>query len=614
MAGLDDRPAAGDHRFNRPRAVGLSSHALGGPSISDKSTGNGLRDPLEADLTTAPDVIDVPEWAGGIPQIGGLPPHVRFGRKWFNLLWLIPIGAALVVIGITVAKGLRNMPAVQDFIETYPGTITEPRPPYSGFPWWLRWQHFFNLFFMLFIIRAGLQILAAHPRLYRRRDCTPGTEWFRFQKPVPTDRIWTAKQDSVKLPGWLGIPGLRHSMGLARWWHFGFDLLWLVNGIILFVLLFVTSQWERIVPTAWEVFPNAASAALQYLSLDFPANDGWIAFNSLQQIAYFITVFIAAPLALITGLMQSPAIANRLKLTGRVINRQTARSVHFFVLIWMVVFIIAHTVMIWTTGLLTNLNHITTGQNNDSWTGLWIYIVAMAVVVLASAMATPFTIRHPRIVQRVGSAIIGPLKGLLEHVDPKPGQYTEKDLSPYFWPNGKQPDSDEYKHLLETDFKDFKLRVDGLVDNPHEFSFDELLNMTHQDQITEHFCIQGWSGVAKWGGVPMRTICEVVQPKPEAKFVAFYSFGDGAEGGVYYDCHEIEHMYHELTMLAYEMNGERLGLMHGAPLRLRNEVELGFKMVKWIRAIEFVEDFKTLGEGEGGYNEDHEFFGYRMPI
>jgi sulfoxide reductase catalytic subunit YedY len=62
------------------------------------------------------------------------------------------------------------------------------------------------------------------------------------------------------------------------------------------------------------------------------------------------------------------------------------------------------------------------------------------------------------------------------------------------------------------------------------------------------------------------------------------------------------------------MNGEALNESHGAPLRLRNEREIGFKQVKWIEAIEFVESFAHLGLGQGGYNEDHEFYGYRTPI
>lgn len=76
----------------------------------------------------------------------------------------------------------------------------------------------------------------------------------------------------------------------------------------------------------------------------------------------------------------------------------------------------------------------------------------------------------------------------------------------------------------------------------------------------------------------------------------------------------MRNMRYKLSLLAYEMNGEPLNFLHGAPLRLRCENQLGFKMVKWIQAIELVYDFKHLGSGQGGYNEDHEFYGNHMPI
>ena len=156
---------------------------------------------------------------------------------------------------IAVAQSLRELPGVEAFINQHPGIAQSAPSVDSGFPWWLQLQHFLNMLFMLFIVRAGVQILADHPRLYWGRDCTPGADWFRFQVPVPKDGIWTAKDDSVSLPAWLGIPGLRHTVGLARWWHFSFDLLWLVNGIVFYVLLFATDQWRRLVPLTWEVFP-----------------------------------------------------------------------------------------------------------------------------------------------------------------------------------------------------------------------------------------------------------------------------------------------------------------------------------------------------------------------
>ena len=112
----------------------------------------------------------------------------------------------------------------------------------------------------------------------------------------------------------------------------------------------------------------------------------------------------------------------------------------------------------------------------------------------------------------------------------------------------------------------------------------------------------------------MASVMDLVEPLPEARWVVFYSLGDGPEHGLYYDAHPIEQMRYHLTMLAYDMNDEPLPYGHGAPLRLRNEVQLGFKQVKWVAGIEFVSQFSDLGGGFGGFNEDHEFFGYRQSI
>lgn len=580
-----------------------------------------LPDPLELDLSTAEDRIVVAEWSRRIPPIMARIPVVRIGRRWVNTLWILPISVALLIIGIAVAQQLRTYPAVQHFIDTYPGQGRFQPPVTTGFPVWLRILHFLNLLFMLFIVRAGIQILADHPRLQFDAGSTPGREWLRLRGPVPPDRMcqeppghaWTAKDDAVGLPRWLGLPGIRHSIGLARWWHFSFDLLWLITGLVFYVLLFTTGQWQRLVPRSWDVVPNAISTGLQYLSLEFPANQGWTQYNGMQILAYFVAVFVAAPLAFITGLLQAPAIAARFGMGWGRINRQVARCVHFFVLLYFLFFILIHTVMVYITGLMVNLNHITTGMNTAAWTGLWLYVLWMTVVVVAWFSASPLTLRYPRVVQKTGRLVVGWAKWLLEWGDPR-ATYPERAISPFFWPNGTLPTSQAYIDLRNNDFRDYTLRVDGLVEKPATLSFDQLKAMPKQEQITQHYCIQGWSGIAKWGGVPMRDIVALVRPLPQARWAVFYSFAPGGEGGRYYDAHDITHMQHHLTMLAYEMNGEPLNELHGAPLRLRNELELGFKHVKWIEAIEFVESFSHLGAGQGGYNEDHEFYGYRQSI
>src|SRR5262249_40410862 len=151
--------------------------------------------------------------------------------------------------------------------------------------------------------------------------------------------------------------------GLARWWHFSLDLFWVVNGAVFYVLLFTTGQWRRLVPVSWEVFPSAVSVGLQYLSLDLPPPSGWYQYDALQLLAYFTTVFIAAPLALGTGLMQSPAVASKLSSGHGILNRQIMRTVHFTVLLYFLGFLAVHVIMVFITGARANLNHITRDVN-----------------------------------------------------------------------------------------------------------------------------------------------------------------------------------------------------------------------------------------------------------
>ena len=125
--------------------------------------------------------------------------------------------------------------------------------------------------------------------------------------------------------------------------------------------------------------------------------------------------------------------------------------------------------------------------------------------------------------QRLGYALIGPLQRLFEHVDTKPGEYSEKDISQYFWRNGAFPQTEGYRRQFDGGFADYRLRIHGLVENPVELSLAELRKLPSHEQITQHFCIQGWSGVAKWGGVSMQTIVDLVKPHAEAKWVVFYS-------------------------------------------------------------------------------------------
>src|SRR5699024_4959017 len=180
----------------------------------------------------------------------------------------------------------------------------------------------------------------------------------------------------------------------------------------------------------------------------------------------------------------------------------------------------------------------------------------------------------------------------------------EQDISEYFWHNGRFPESQEYHDLLANDFRDYRLSINGLVENPVELSLAELRALPHHEQITQPYCIPGWSEIGKCGSVAMSEIVRLVRPSPEANWVAFCSSAEVSDGGIYYDTQPIEQMDSELTMLAYEMNDEPLSYGHAGPVRLRNEHQLGVEHVKGIEGIEVIDHDSGSGSGTGGYDTD----------
>jgi len=536
-------------------------------------------------------------------------PQDRRQAVWVRpRLFLLVCLLALVPCALAWGQYLRfGLPYVHVFTlaELHDSSVK------PGFPAWLRLAHYANFLLMMLIIRSGLSILWDHPRLYGNVHCTPGTEWIRFTPTqVPTDRLYTANDDQRYLSPWLGLPGYRHTIGMARHWHFMTDLLWIVTGVVYIVLLFVSGHWARLAPTSWHIFPEAWATFVHYATFHLPPEpDGFFRYNALQQIAYFGVVFVLAPLSLLTGIAMSPALDSRFpwypKLFG---GRQGARSLHFLLLAGYVVFIVIHVGLVFATGHNQNMNHIVLGRDGDDSRGLILGVIGIAAVLAACFAAYWLSWNRPRAVQLAARRTVNALlvRGL-NPLEPR-AEYARADISPRFWPNGALPTSKEWLGLGANGYKDYRLRVHGLVENPVELSLDEIKALGRQEQTTMHHCIQGWSGIAEWGGLPMTALMELVRPQPAAKVAAFYSFGESHSGKQYYDTHTLENLRHPQSILAYEMNYEPLGAAYGAPLRLRVENQLGYKMVKWITAIEFVASEKEVGEGYGGVKEDEEYF------
>jgi DMSO/TMAO reductase YedYZ molybdopterin-dependent catalytic subunit/thiosulfate reductase cytochrome b subunit len=463
----------------------------------------------------------------------------------------------------------------------------------------------------MLLIRSGLSVLMDHPRLYFNDHCTPGSEWIRFTPlPVPRDRIWTAKDDARYISPIVATPGYRHTVGIARIWHFINVHGFILTGIIFITMLFLTEQWRRIVPTSPTVLVQAWATWAHYVTFHLPPEpNGFYGYNALQQIAYFTVVFVFGVLAILTGIAMSPAVVNRFSWYAKLFGgRQAARSIHFLVMVGFVSFLAVHVLLVVMTGFARNMNHIVLGTDDQARLGMVLGFVGIGLVGASWIIAHYLSWKRPRLLQHAFKFVAHPMQLLtLNRLIPQQN-YAEKDISPYFWPNGKMPVREDWKRLAQEGFEGFRLKISGLVERPLELSLADLEKMGMQEQITMHHCIQGWSGIAKWGGIPMKALIELARPKPEAKVVAFFSFGESLYDSVYYDTQSLENVLKHQCILATRMNGTRLPLVYGAPLRLRAENQLGYKMVKWIERIEFIESEKSLGKGEGGKNEDDEYF------
>ena len=296
-----------------------------------------------------------------LPAASSTVSGARRRPTWTQAIATLFGAAALGVLAaaaVALVRTLLSLPFMQDFLAAFPGEYEPPIPVEPGFAPWVNWAHFFNMFLIVLIIRSGLQV---------RTEKRPTVFWSPRNNP-------------------------KGKISLNLWFHQALDILWLVNGVIFVVLLFVTGHWVRIVPTSWEVFPNALSAALQYISFDWPHENGWNNYNSLQQLAYFVTVFLAAPLAAVTGFRMSGLWPKKAERLSKAYPVEWARALHFPVMLYFVAFIIAHVALVMLTGFLRNLNHMFAAQDAATWTGFWVFIASLVVIAVAWVAARPLVL------------------------------------------------------------------------------------------------------------------------------------------------------------------------------------------------------------------------------
>ena len=293
------------------------------------------------------------------PMVDKVSEARKFGPLTLKQWGLAGVIGAFCALGmatavVLLARWVAGFEAVEGFLDRYPGEYHLPDHAPVGVPGWLGWQHYFNFFLMVLVIRSGMLV---------RRQQKPPAYWSSKCSPKVSINLWL---------------------------HQSLDVLWLLNGVVFLVLLFATGHWMRIVPTSWEVFPNAISAGIQYLTLDWPTENGWVNYNSLQQLAYFTTVFIAAPVAAITGYRMSAFWPKNAKGLNKAYPLELARNLHFPTMLYFVVFILIHVALVLSTGALRNLNHMYAAQGSvdpAEYAGNWLGLIMFGVSLLAIAGA-----------------------------------------------------------------------------------------------------------------------------------------------------------------------------------------------------------------------------------
>ena len=183
-------------------------------------------------------------------------------------------------------------------------------------------------------------------------------------------------------------------------------------------------------------------------------------------------------------------------------------------------------------------------------------------------------------------------------------EFAPEDISPVFRPNGNvMPQSNLYRRWAEGGFADWRLRVDGLVERPLSLSLRQITAMPRRTQITRHDCVEGWSAIGKWTGVPLGHVLARAGLREQARFIVFHCL-DSFGSLPYYESIDLVDAFHPQTILAYGLNDRRLPIPNGAPLRLRVERQLGYKHAKYLGRIEAVADLAGIHGGRGGYWED----------
>ena len=525
--------------------------------------------------------------------------------------------------------------------------------------------HWINFFTITVMLMSGLQIFNARPDLYWGNSS-------RFHHPLVSLGARMNQQDqlvgvttiaghSFDTTGFLGVSEGRDGLverGFPRWatlpgtqwlamgrrWHFFFAWIFVINGLAYAAFSVLSGHLRRDLLPRWRELRHIGATIVDHARLHFPQGEEARRYNVLQKLAYLFVVFGLGPLALLTGLTMSPTIdagfPGLLWLFG---GRQSARTIHFIVAFSFLGFFVVHIAMVVLSGLWNNVRSMITGwyainagpvaahreshvqtppeRPETSSTRRNFFVRAFGgagafllggggLLMLGNVDRLSNSRWFPRILDVEGRVTEDAQDALVSKTALAP-EYTKADIAPVFRANGTtDPDSVAYHALARDGFRDWRLRVDGLVARPLRLSLDDLQAMPSRTQITRHDCVEGWSCIGEWTGVPLHHVLKLSGIAPGARYVMFFCADPMDANTFYYESLDLSMAMHPQTILAYRLNGQPLPIANGAPLRLRVERQLGYKMPKYLMHIQLVDDYRRFGGGHGGYWEDQGYAWY----
>jgi DMSO/TMAO reductase YedYZ molybdopterin-dependent catalytic subunit len=211
-----------------------------------------------------------------------------------------------------------------------------------------------------------------------------------------------------------------------------------------------------------------------------------------------------------------------------------------------------------------------------------------------------------RLILRGGEGISMRVQRLLMTERTLAREFPRQKISAFFPTTGTTlPTGDAYKRLVDTRFKDWKLKVEGLVQRPLALTLSELHDLPGRTQITQHQCDEGWTAIGEWTGVQVGQLLQKAGLHSSARYVVFHCMdATGSDGESYYESLDLFDAFHPQTILAYGMNGRDLPVEHGAPVRLRAELHIGYKNAKYVDRIEVADSLRRFGKGYGSSAAD----------